>query len=100
MITLIAEHWVNDGQASKKDLIFKEVSASAKKAPGFVSRFILSSQKDSTKFTSVTTWESQEAFDNWKEVRWGEFSFGPDILHEAFSKEMGEIYDLTNLHTP
>ena len=61
MLTVIAEHWVNDGQIDKKDLIFKEVSASAKKAPGFVSRFILTSQKDPTKFSTVTTWENQEA---------------------------------------
>jgi heme-degrading monooxygenase HmoA len=100
MITVIAEHWINDGQVDKKDLIFKEVSASAKKAPGFISRFILTSQKDSTKFSTVTTWDNQEALDNWKEVRWSEFSFGTDILHEAFSKEVAEVYDVANLHTP
>ncbi len=93
MITIVAEHWVNPGQMDKVNRIFKEVSEGAKEAPGFVSRHIMASQKDSTKFTTVTSWESQEALDKYREVR--SFSFGTDFIHEAFSKEVVDIYNVT-----
>ena len=93
MVTVVAEHWLNAGQADTMKRIFMEVSESARKAPGFVSRVILSSQKDSTKFTTITSWESQEAFDKWREIR--SFSFGSDLIHQAFSKEVVDIYNLT-----
>ncbi len=92
MITVIAEHWVKPGQNAKAEKIFTEVSASAKKAPGFVSRYVIVSQQDPSKMTTVTNWKTQNDFDQWKKVR--KFSFGPEFIHEAFSKEVGEFYNV------
>ncbi len=93
MVTLIAEHWVSPGQMDNANKIFQEVGSSVSKAPGFVSRKVMVSQKDSTKITTVTSWESQEALNKWREVR--SFSFGPDHIHRVFAKETVDIYDVT-----
>lgn len=92
MITVVAEHWVKPGQEAKANRIFSEVTESAKKAPGFVSRAVLVSQKDPSKMTTVSNWKTQADFDEWKKVR--KFSFGPEFIHEAFSKEVGEFYNV------
>ncbi len=61
MVTLIAEHW-GDAEAAKKGMeAFKKNSASLKNTKGLISRLVLRSQVDPYKFTTVTTFATQEA---------------------------------------
>ena len=82
MITLVAEHFVNKGQMESAKKIFQTVSESVKKAPGFVSRQILVSQKDPSLVTTITSFQSQEAFDKWRQT----IKLSEADLKKAFGK--------------
>lgn len=64
MITLIAEHWGDKNSIDKGMEAFKNNSAKLKKTKGFVSRIVIKSLVDPYKYTTVTTFASKEAYDD------------------------------------
>lgn len=63
MITLIAEHWGDPSVVEKGMEAFRRNSEKLKGTKGFVSRSVLRSQVDPNKFTTVTTFATAEAYD-------------------------------------
>ena len=63
VITLIAEHWGDPTAVEKGMEAFKRNSEKLKNTKGFVSRSVLRSQVDSLKFTTVTTFATTEAYE-------------------------------------
>ena len=91
MITLVAEHQVNPGQQQLANKIFQTVSESVKKAPGFVTRQILVGQKDPLKVTTITSFQSQEAFDQWRQT----IKITEADRNKAFAKVISEPYNVS-----
>jgi heme-degrading monooxygenase HmoA len=63
VITLIAEHWGDPSVVEKGLDAFRRNSEKLKGNRGFVSRSVLRSQVDPYKFTTVTTFATVEAYD-------------------------------------
>jgi len=66
MVTLVALHWMTSEQMKRGFEAFKSNTERSKKAKGFVSRLILKSTSDPEKYTTVTTWESMEDYENFQ----------------------------------
>ena len=62
MITLIAEHWGDPSVVEKGMEAFRRNSDKLKTTKGFVSRSVLRSQIDPYKYTTVTTFATAEAY--------------------------------------
>ena len=63
MITLIAEHWGDKDSVEKGMEAFRNNSAKLKKTKGFISRQVIRSLIDPYKYTTVTTFSSKEAYE-------------------------------------
>lgn len=63
MITLIAEHWGDPSVVEKGLEAFRRNSEKLKGTKGFVSRSVLRSQVDPYKYTTVTTFATGEAYE-------------------------------------
>jgi heme-degrading monooxygenase HmoA len=63
VITLIAEHWGDPMVVEKGMEAFRRNSEKLKGTKGFVSRSVLRSRVDPYKYTTVTTFASAEAYD-------------------------------------
>jgi heme-degrading monooxygenase HmoA len=64
VITLIAEHWGDPSVVEKGMEAFRRNSEKLKATKGFVSRSVLRSQVDPYKYTTVTTFATAEAYQN------------------------------------
>ena len=68
MITLIAEHWGDPTVVEKGMEAFRRNSEKLKGTKGFVSRSVLRSKVDPYKYTTVTTFASAEAYDEFMQA--------------------------------
>ncbi len=63
MITLIAEHWGDKESVARGMEAFKNNSAKLKQTKGFVSRQVIRSLIDPYKYTTITTFSTKEAYE-------------------------------------
>ena len=66
MVTLVALHWMGATKQKEGLKAFKDNSDRAKKAKGFVSRLILKSTTNPSLWTTVTTWETMDDYNNFQ----------------------------------
>ncbi len=66
MITLVALHWMGPDKKERGMGAFRSNTERAKSAKGFVSRLALKSTTDPELWTTVTTWESMDDYNNFQ----------------------------------
>ncbi len=92
MITMVVDHWVIPERLEEAKKVFKTNSDAMRKADGCVSRHVLISQKDPLKYTTVTSWASQEALGAWRQSP-NRPQFDPEHIKTLLSGEEIEFYN-------
>lgn len=62
MVTLVAEHWVEAKSVDQAIEVFRQYTERLKQGKDLVSRLVLRSMSDPTKITTITTWKTAEAY--------------------------------------
>ncbi len=66
MIGVLTHHWARPDKVQEARELLDRNGLAQSKAPGFGSRQTLYSLADSTKITTLVTWESNEIYDAWR----------------------------------
>ena len=66
MIGVLTHHWAKEERVGEARRLLDGNGLAQSKAPGFVSRQTLYSQKDGTQIPSLVVWESNEIYDAWR----------------------------------
>lgn len=62
MVTLVAEHWFKPESVDRAIETFRQYSERLSEGDSFASRLVLRSMSDPTKITTITTWETEDAY--------------------------------------
>ena len=96
MITLIALHWMGPDKKERGLNAFRHNSSRATKAKGFISRLALESTTDSELWTTVTTWETMDDYNNFQNDP-NKPKSDPNNPH--FDKLERDVYEVNNTLT-
>ncbi len=66
MIGVLTHHWAKPDKLGDARKLLDRNGLAQSKAPGFGSRQTLYSLADSTKITTLVTWDSNEIYDAWR----------------------------------
>ena len=66
MIGVLTHHWAISGKTDEARNLLDGNGLAQSKAPGFGSRQTLYSLADSSKITTLVTWDSNEIYDAWR----------------------------------
>ena len=66
MIGVLTHHWAKADKIEEARKLLDGNGLAQSKAPGFGSRETLYSLSDSTKITTLVTWDSNEIYDAWR----------------------------------
>ena len=66
MIGVLTHHWAKADKLDAARQLLDRNREAQSKAPGFISRQTLYALTDSTKITTLVTWESNEIYDAWR----------------------------------
>ncbi|MGQ4809932.1 hypothetical protein NKDENANG_03370 [Candidatus Entotheonellaceae bacterium PAL068K] len=66
MIGVLTHHWAKADKLDAARQLLDRNGEAQSKAPGFISRQTLYAFTDSTKITTLVTWESNEIYDAWR----------------------------------
>ena len=66
MIGVLTHHWAKMELLEEGRRLLDENGLAQSRAPGFGTRQTLYSKTDSTKITTLVTWESDEIYDAWR----------------------------------
>jgi heme-degrading monooxygenase HmoA len=66
VIGVLTHHWAQEDKLEEAKRLLERNGLAQAKAPGFVARQTLLSQSESTKITTLVTWESNEIYDAWR----------------------------------
>ena len=91
MITLVALHWMGPDKKERGLGAFRSNTDRARKARGFVSRLALESTTDPTLWTTVTTWETMEDYNDFQN---DPNRPKPDPSNPHFDKLERDVYEV------
>ena len=66
MIGVLTHHWAKNDKIDEAKKLLDGNGLAQSKAPGFGSRETLYSISDSTKITTLVTWQSNDIYDAWR----------------------------------
>ena len=66
MIGVLTHHWAKADKIEEARKLLDRNGLAQSKAPGFGSRETLYSRSDTTKITTLVTWDSNEIYDAWR----------------------------------
>ena len=66
MIGVLTHHWAKEDKVAEARALLDRNGLAQSKAPGYGSRQTMVSLGDSTKITTLVTWESNEIYDAWQ----------------------------------
>ena len=66
MIGVLTHHWAKADKVAEAKTLLDGNGLAQSKAPGFGNRHTLYSLSDSTKITTLVTWNSNEIYDAWR----------------------------------
>lgn len=67
MIAVVIDHWILPDKLQQAKELFAENSRAIRKIPGLISRHVLQSRQDPSKWTAVIIWEDEKAAQTWKD---------------------------------
>ena len=66
MIGVLTHHWAKEDRVPEARGLLDDNGQAQSRAPGFVARRTLYSQRDPTKISSLVIWDSDEIYEAWR----------------------------------
>ena len=96
MIIVIVHHWCKPEMIDKARRRIDANGDSSSEAPGFLFRYRLEKGEDSLRISTVSGWESREAYRAWKDTRNAyDASVGAESPYE---RAVNEIFEVAKIH--
>ena len=95
MIAQVAEHWIRPEAIEQGRMLYRDNGKAMKTAPGFVMRFMLISQSDPLKITTISVWRDRDSMTAWSQnTNHIRDSFGKDPVVPGGTEYHEKYHDL------
>ncbi len=96
MFARVDVHWVNEGMMDKAQAQIANNTVSVKETGDAIARYILISESDPLKVTTVAIWKNKEAWEKWRAARYpqgGNRPATPPDAPKIWAKIEGDNYE-------
>ncbi len=96
MIIVIVHHWMKEGMTDAAHHRIDTNGDSSAEAPGFLFRYRLEKPDEPNRASTVTGWESREAYRSWKDAQNARDAAAGAV--SPYERALNEIFDVAVVH--